>query len=224
MTLEEAFLLASYLKALSANATFALGPVRVVGHDDHYPKDIHGRPVEPAKFTIRAEKAPNRRGVEMILNHFAGGVATLGDVLGRAGERRCRRRLLVGGDPRGWITDEQAAALEKRPDRDRSRHFRLPGHAASDDRAGWRLLRRTRRHVRQPRRPGPGHRAGGPWTRRVAAGRTHFVGAHRTPRLVQRGCALPRDGEAIPALAPLAQGDLGEQGVRLVRAAGAATT
>jgi NADH-quinone oxidoreductase subunit G len=113
MTLEEAFLLASYLKSLSAEVTLALGPVRVVGDDDHYPKDVHGRPIEPAKFTIRAEKCPNRRGVEIILQHFAGGVTPFGDVLGRTASGDFGAVYCVGGDPRGWINDEQAVALAK---------------------------------------------------------------------------------------------------------------
>ena len=85
-------LLASYLKSLSANVSLAMGPVRVVGEDDKYPKDVNGRSVEPVKFTIRAEKCPNRRGVEAVLRHFAGSVQTMGDVLGRAAaaiSRRC---------------------------------------------------------------------------------------------------------------------------------------
>jgi NADH-quinone oxidoreductase subunit G len=113
MTLEEAYLLASYLKSLSAKVALAMGPVRTVGADDKYPKDVHGRPVEPVKFTIRAEKCPNRRGVEAILRHFAGDVMPMGDVLGRAASGDIAAVYLVGGDPAGWITAEQAAALEK---------------------------------------------------------------------------------------------------------------
>lgn len=115
MTVEEAYLLASYLKSLSANVVLAMAPVRVVGEDDKYPKDIHGKPVEPVKFTIRAEKCPNRRGVEAVLKHFAGGVQPMGDVLGRAAAGDFAAIYLVGGDPEGWITDAQAASLEKVP-------------------------------------------------------------------------------------------------------------
>jgi NADH-quinone oxidoreductase subunit G len=113
MTVEEAYLLASYLKSLSPNVTLAIGPVRIVGEDDNYPKDIHGRAMEPVKFTIRAEKCPNRRGVEAILKHFSGGVAPMSDVLGRAAAGDFTAMFCVGGDPEGWITDSQAAALEK---------------------------------------------------------------------------------------------------------------
>lgn len=112
MTVEEAYLLASYLKSLSAEVALAMGPVRVVGDDDKYPKDVHGRAVEPVKFTIRAEKCPNKRGVEAVLRHFAGDVQPMGDVLGRAAAGDFGAMYLVGGDPEGWITDAQAAAIE----------------------------------------------------------------------------------------------------------------
>ena len=113
MTLEEAFMLCTYLKSLSANVSFAMGPVRVVGEDDKYPKDVHGKPTEPVTFTIRAEKCPNRRGIEAVLRHFAGSVTPMGDVLGRAEAGDFAAIYCVGGDPEGWITDAQAAALEK---------------------------------------------------------------------------------------------------------------
>jgi NADH-quinone oxidoreductase subunit G len=113
MMLEEAYLLASYLKSLSSNVSLGLGPVRVADEDDKYPKDVRGRPIEPTKFTIRAEKCPNRRGMETVLNHFAGGVVPMGDILGRAAAGDFAAIYLVGGDPAGWISDEQAAALEK---------------------------------------------------------------------------------------------------------------
>jgi NADH-quinone oxidoreductase subunit G len=115
MTVEEAYMLASYLKSLAPQAALAMAPVHTVGEDDKYPKDVHGRPMEPTKFTIRAEKCPNRRGVEMVLRHFAGGVMPMGDVLGRASAGDFAAVYLVGGDPQGWINDAQAAALEKVP-------------------------------------------------------------------------------------------------------------
>ncbi len=74
LTVEEAYLFATAFRAMSPSAKLVLGPVPVVGEDDSYPKDVHGRPVTPAKFTIRAEKCPNRRGVEAVLKHFQGSV------------------------------------------------------------------------------------------------------------------------------------------------------
>src|SRR3954471_3812631 len=112
MTLEEAFMLVSYLKSLAPKVALAMGPVRTIGEDDKFPKDIHGKPMEPTKFTIRAEKCPNRRGVVMILQHISESVMPMGDVLGQASSGSFAAMYLVGGDPEGWINESQAAALD----------------------------------------------------------------------------------------------------------------
>ncbi|MEX2169953.1 MAG: molybdopterin-dependent oxidoreductase [Pirellulales bacterium] len=112
MTVEEAYLLVTYLRSLSSSVALAIGPVRVVGEDDTYPKDVHGRPVEPVTFTIRAEKSPNRLGVQLTLDHFGDQVLPLDQLLARAAEGEFAAVYLVGGDPAGWITEEQAAQLK----------------------------------------------------------------------------------------------------------------
>jgi NADH-quinone oxidoreductase subunit G len=113
MTVEEAYMLASYLRGLSPKVKLALGPVKRVGEDDTYPKDFYGKPKEPVKFTIRAEKAPNRRGVEMVLNHFGGSATTLGDLAADGAAGKLEAIYLVGGDPTGWLEPQQAAGLGK---------------------------------------------------------------------------------------------------------------
>jgi NADH-quinone oxidoreductase subunit G len=116
LTCEEAYLLAKYLKGLSGEVRLALGPVPVVGQDDTYPKDRRGRPVEPVKFTIRAEKCPNRRGVEEVLRHFQGEVIGFDQVIRAAQEGQTRAVYLTAGyppRPGGWISEDQARALEK---------------------------------------------------------------------------------------------------------------
>ncbi len=118
LTCEEAYLLAKYLKGLSDSARLALGPIPVVGEDDTYPKDSRGRPLQPVKFTIRNEKCPNRRGVEAVLRHFQGEVASFEDVLRLAGEGRLQAVYLAAGyppRPEGWITETQAEALRHVP-------------------------------------------------------------------------------------------------------------
>jgi NADH-quinone oxidoreductase subunit G len=82
LTVEEAFLLGTAFKSFSPDVRLALGPVPVVGEDDTYPKDVHGKPVQPVKFTIRAEKCPNRRGVEAVLKHLQGSVVPFSDLTG----------------------------------------------------------------------------------------------------------------------------------------------
>ena len=113
MTVEEAYLLSKHLKSLSPEIRLALGSVRVEGQDDHYPKDVCGNAQEKVKFTIRAEKCPNRRGVEAVLQHFQGSIINIGDILGDAAEGRIDTLYFVGGDPRGGLDESHATALAK---------------------------------------------------------------------------------------------------------------
>jgi NADH-quinone oxidoreductase subunit G len=215
MTLEEAYLLASYLKSLTASLSLALGPVRFVGADDKYPKDVHGRLVEPVQFTIRAEKCPNRRGVEAILNHFAGDAVPMGDVLGRAAAGDFAALYLVGSDPEGWITESQAAALDHvetvivqdilpSPASHRATFLLPSGSFAERDgtfvnHAG--LAQEIRRAVRGPGETKPDGRIF--WD---LAGRRGLFDL----TLLRREM-----GEIIIGLRPLAGGQLGEHGVHL---------
>lgn len=105
LTCEEAFLLAKYMKGLAPTATLALGPIPVVGEDDTYPKDRRGRPVQPVRFTIRAEKCPNRRGVEEVLRHFQGEVIPFAEILERSRGGRIKAAWVTIGaapDRTGW--------------------------------------------------------------------------------------------------------------------------
>jgi NADH-quinone oxidoreductase subunit G len=118
LTCEEAYLLAKFAKGLSPEVRLALGRVPVDGQDDTYPKDRRGNPLQPVRFTIRAEKCPNRRGVEAILQHFQGSVIGLDDMLWAAGSGEIQAMYLTAGySPRAgaWITEEQARGLEKVP-------------------------------------------------------------------------------------------------------------
>ena len=113
MTLEEAYLLASYLRSRSTKVTLALGPVPIVGEDDRYPKNYKGEQpsLENTKFTIHAERCPNRRGVEMVLQHFQGEVISFEDILARVQNGEFAAAYVVGGYPDGGFGDEAAATL-----------------------------------------------------------------------------------------------------------------
>lgn len=215
MTLEEAYLLASYLGSLTQKLTLGMGPVRVEGADDTYPKDVHGRPVEPVAFTIRAEKCPNRRGVEAVLRHFAGDVLPMGDVLGRAAAGDFTAVYLVGGDSAGWITAAQAAALDKvetiivqdllpSPASERAGFVLAGGSFAERDgtvvnHAG--LAQELRRAIRGPGEARPDGRI--LWE---LAGRRGLFQAAQLRREM---------AEVIAGFEPLAAGSLGPHGVRL---------
>jgi NADH-quinone oxidoreductase subunit G len=215
MTIEEAYLLTNYLKSLTSKVTFAMGPVRVVGQDDKYPKDVHGKPMEPIMFTIRAEKCPNRRGVDAVLNHHAGSVATMGDLLGRAAAGDFAAMYLVGGDPEGWFKDSQATALDQvetvvvqdiLPSAASARaHFVIPGGSFAErdgtfvNHSG--LAQEIHRSIRSPGEAKPDARI--LWD---LAGRRGLFNV----------AALRKEiGEKIKSLAPLTAGKLGEYGARL---------
>lgn len=118
LTCEEAYLLAKFFKGLSPQIRLALGPVPLIGEDDTYPKDRRGNPVQPVKFTIRAEKCPNRRGIEAILRHFQGDIIPFDAVVRDAVEGRVQALYLAAGyppRPSGWVNETQAQALQRVP-------------------------------------------------------------------------------------------------------------
>ena len=104
LTVEEAFQWAAAAKSWGQGVRLALGPVPAVGVDDSYPKDVKGNPVTPSKFVIRAEKCPNRLGVEMVLQHFQGAVVPF------AGVGASKAMVFVGGYPDA-LTDADLAGV-----------------------------------------------------------------------------------------------------------------
>jgi NADH-quinone oxidoreductase subunit G len=103
LTVEEAYLMASYLKHLNPANVLALGPVPVAGEDFTYTPDQHaGRTgdtsfVVPRPFTIHAEKCPNRRGVSAVLDHFQGTVIDFETIKARVERREFRGLYVTSG-------------------------------------------------------------------------------------------------------------------------------
>lgn len=115
MTCEEAYLLSSYLRSVDKHIVLALGPVPVVGEDDHYPKRPNGQSVQgdAIKFTIRAEKCPNRKGVEAIISHYEGQVRSFDWVLAQIDQGHFEAAYVVGGYPSQWIEQSAVDRLAK---------------------------------------------------------------------------------------------------------------
>lgn len=103
LTVEEAYLLATWLRSLDPQAVLALGPVPVVGEDEHFPKG----------FTIRAEKCPNRRGVEEVLRHVTGDALSTDDLLGEIAAGRLQAAWISGGYWQEWIDDAAAGEFAR---------------------------------------------------------------------------------------------------------------
>lgn len=105
LTVEEAYLLVKFIRRLDPQAVLALGPVPVAGDDETF----------PSGFTIRAEKCPNRRGVEALLWHFTGGCLSFAELVGLVDEGRVRGAWVSAGYPHPWIdrtTADRFAGLD----------------------------------------------------------------------------------------------------------------
>src|SRR5512135_833396 len=121
LTVEEAYLMASYLKGLNPANVLALGPIPVRGEDVTFNPDlVTGRGggntsfLEPRPFTIHAEKCPNRRGVEAILEHFQGEVVDFASVSGRVARGEFQGLYVTSGALDPWIDEAGARALRSR--------------------------------------------------------------------------------------------------------------
>jgi NADH-quinone oxidoreductase subunit G len=99
LTVEEAYLLATYLRQIDPEAVLAVGPVLTKGEDESFPNG----------FTIRAEKCPNRKGVEAIVSHFSESLLSWDDFLTRLDQGDIDAAWVTGGYKSNWIDEETAA-------------------------------------------------------------------------------------------------------------------
>jgi NADH-quinone oxidoreductase subunit G len=111
MACEEAWLLAKLVRAAAPQATLVLGPVPKGPADEIFPVGLTDE--AKAKFIIRAEKCPNRRGVEAVLKAVGGPQASLGDFVQKARQGQFGFAWIVGGYPREWVNDDMAGAAGK---------------------------------------------------------------------------------------------------------------
>ncbi|MBS0211086.1 MAG: molybdopterin-dependent oxidoreductase, partial [Planctomycetes bacterium] len=103
LTVEEAYLLAELVRSFDPQAYLALGPVPVVGEDEKFKNG----------FTIRAEKCPNRRGVEKVVQHYMHAVPRWEDVLAKAAQGEFGGLWITAGYPHPWINDAESVVFDK---------------------------------------------------------------------------------------------------------------
>jgi NADH-quinone oxidoreductase subunit G len=108
MSCEEAWLLSKFIREVAPRSMLAMGPVPVEGEDDPFPKNRNG---DKPKFMIRAEKCPNRRGVEMVLKAMGGTTGSFADFVKVAVEKKFGAAWIVGGYPKEWVTDDLKKAV-----------------------------------------------------------------------------------------------------------------
>jgi NADH-quinone oxidoreductase subunit G len=120
LTVEEAYLLALYLKGLNSSNVLALGPVPSSGTDQTFrPDQTKGRTgdtsfVVPRAFTIHAEKCPNRRGVSAVLEHFEGKAIGYDELLKRAASGEFRGLFAAPYSMGPWIEEAESEALRSK--------------------------------------------------------------------------------------------------------------
>ncbi len=103
LTVEEAYLLCKLITSIDAKAILAVGPIPTVGDDE----------VFPGGFAIRAEKCPNRRGVEAVVAHFARRVTTFVDFLRELDGGAIGGAWISGGYKTDWIDNATAARFDR---------------------------------------------------------------------------------------------------------------
>jgi NADH-quinone oxidoreductase subunit G len=218
LTCEEAYLLARYCKGLSGQVRLALGRVPVVGADDTYPKDRRGRPVEPVKFTIRAEKCPNRRGVEEVLRHFQGEILGFDEVLRAAGAGELQALYLTAGySPRTglWVTEAEAESLGRVPllvvqdlfqtPASQAARYVVPAASFAEKDGTFVNHAGLAQAIHWAVRPGRQGRTDG----------QVFLDLQERRGLVHVPTLRGELAAEVPYFKPLASGEIGEQGVRL---------
>ncbi len=120
LTVEEAYLLARYLKQHSPANVLALGPVPTRGVDQTFqPDQTKGRTgdtsfVVPRAFTIHAEKCPNQRGVAAILEHFEGKVVGFDELKGRCGSGEFEGLYVASDALESWIEAAESDSLRSK--------------------------------------------------------------------------------------------------------------
>jgi NADH-quinone oxidoreductase subunit G len=104
LSCEDAYNLARYALSIDAEAMLAVGPVPFQGEDKTF----------PGGFTIRAEKAPNARGVRRVLEALAGGkpVANAQGFEQAIASGKYGAAIVTGNYPSDWVTPALAASLK----------------------------------------------------------------------------------------------------------------
>jgi NADH-quinone oxidoreductase subunit G len=217
MTVEEAYLLAEIAQRAGDRAVLAMGPVPVVGQDDLYPKDHRGQPPvrEKAKFTIRAEKCPNREGVRRILEHYRSEPLDWAGAVDRLAKDRFEGAFVVAGYWESPWTVSDLEVLCRLPHRVVLDYLRSPlSDAATCLLAGGSFAEREGTFINAQSLA----QAIRPAIRSVGESRSdgRILWDLAGRQGLFRAVTLRQEiGRKIPSLRGLEKGDLGEQGVRL---------
>jgi NADH-quinone oxidoreductase subunit G len=91
---EEMFLQVQYIRSIDPQAWTVMNPVRVAGQDQVFTNPT----TKQVTYTIKAEKAPNRKGAEKVLAHFGGNNCLLSDLAAKVKAKQVTG-VVVSVDP-----------------------------------------------------------------------------------------------------------------------------
>ena len=104
---EEAFLQIKYVRSLDPQAWLVMNTVRVEGTDQVFKNPATGA----VTFTIRAEKAPNRKGIEKLLAHFGGNKATYVEMQEKVKAKKVLGAVMSSDPFKGVDADDRVKIL-----------------------------------------------------------------------------------------------------------------
>ena len=108
LSCEDAYLLAQWVRSIDAEVVFGIGPVPIDGEDRSY-----------GDYVVRAEKAPNARGVRRVLSGLTDGddtgILDANAFLAEAGAGRFAATVITGNYGSDWVTPEWADNIAATP-------------------------------------------------------------------------------------------------------------
>ncbi len=107
---EEAWLLVRIVRSMAPDATIVTGPAPIEGEDQCFPIGVDAG---DAKFTIRNEKCPNQRGIEIIASRAGGSRCDFDAFLERAGKGDFSAAWITGGYAKEWVSKELVKSAGK---------------------------------------------------------------------------------------------------------------
>ncbi|HTV47806.1 MAG TPA: 2Fe-2S iron-sulfur cluster-binding protein [Phycisphaerae bacterium] len=107
---EEMFLAAKWIREIDPQAWLMTNPPKVEGQDQVFKNPTTG----VVNYTIRAEKAPNRKGAQKVISYFGGNTASIED-LGQKVQSGQVKAVVVAVDPIAHNESQLVAALGSVP-------------------------------------------------------------------------------------------------------------
>ncbi len=111
MACEEAWLLGTYIRGIDPQAVLVLGPVPTSGENEVFKNPANGK----VTFTIQAEKVPNRKGIERVIEMLGGPKASFDELVKSVAPelKKLKGGWIVGGYLSAWLPKDQPILFKR---------------------------------------------------------------------------------------------------------------